>query len=81
MDGCKYCRMNEDGDCPDDRKSLFDFEICRLTCSEIGKELHVDGTIYNNRLCVYLGGIYSLFSGEKKIKYCPMCGRKLKEEE
>lgn len=79
MKDCAYCKMIEGGAYPEDHEQIFDFEICKLSNSEMGDELSVYGTLYYDQLCVGLAGHYYLFQGVKKINYCPMCGEKLKE--
>ena len=77
--GCRYCRMETNGDIPDNHKS-----IKTKIYNGIFKSFSIEVDIFNNMLCVYpsaeWGGDPFLFSAKAPIKYCPMCGRKLERE-
>ena len=68
-EGCKYCRMEENGDIPEDHLDIFDICIGYV----FGRGLHIDGMIYKNTLSITENDTIA----EIPIKYCPMCGRKL----
>ena len=69
MDGCKYCRMEKNGDIPEDRLDIFSVCIGNV----FGRELRIDGMIYKNKFSITENDTIA----EIPIKYCPMCGRKL----
>ena len=76
MDGCKFCRMEKNGDIPKDRIDLFRMNLGKM----FNYEIEVDGMIAHNAL--HIGpeiGHYSASGIEVPINYCPMCGRKLSE--
>ena len=81
MNGCKYCRVEFDGDIPDDRKSLqiknfmsiMGNKIDLLAMITTGDTLAFDPT---SKALNYFGETKYI-----KINYCPMCGRKLGGEE
>lgn len=71
---CLYCKMEENGDFPDDHPDLFAMRLGKV----FGYEISTYGYVGNGIL--YIGTNFGVDSGpvlEKKIKYCPMCGRKL----
>ena len=67
--GCKYCRMEENGDIPDDRKDVFNYRLGRL----FGQDICLTGMICRGKLCL----ITDQTNKEIKIRFCPMCGREL----
>ena len=90
MIGCKYCRMEENGDFGPDLTSLLTMEQCWKPGKEV-KTVGVNGimrtkgtiptqlmevTVFDNRLNICFNGEFEF---ERIIKYCPMCGRELKK--
>jgi len=70
MEGCEYCRMEPNGDIPEDRKDLFNIKIGRVFDHD---EL-LSVCIVKNKMDLIGGNNYCK---SIKIHYCPMCGRKL----
>ena len=76
---CKYCNFEPNGDCPDDRKYLIDITVSSRL------DINLCGAIFSNGhreildLDINCKG-NSLIDRQIKIKYCPMCGRKLNEK-
>lgn len=92
MIGCKYCRMEENGDFGPDLTPLLLMEQCwrpgkdvktvsmngiERTKSTIPTQL-MEVTVFDNRLQICFNGEFEF---EREIKYCPMCGRELKNME
>ena len=70
MEGCEYCRMEPNGDIPEDRKDLFNLKIGKV----FDTEALLSVCIVRKKMSL-IGG--NNFCHEIRIKYCPMCGRKL----
>lgn len=84
--GCRYCRMEENGDTPYDRKYIIFkanemFTILKRAKADVGlfsgNELHLSIDV-EDALCPSTPD--RIYRGVAKIKYCPMCGRKLERE-
>ncbi len=71
MSECKYCRMEPNGNIPDDREDIFRLEVMKL----FGRSFVLYGSILHSRLGFTDSLGYT--SEEIKINFCPMCGRKL----
>ena len=67
---CEYCRMEPNGDIPDDRKDLFSVKIGRI----FGVDTFIYVSVFKNKMEMIDG---NGFSKTIRIHYCPMCGRKL----
>lgn len=67
---CEYCRMEPNGDIPEDRKDLFNIKIGRV----FDHDALLSVCIVKNRMDLIGGNNYCK---NIKIHYCPMCGRKL----
>lgn len=65
--GCEYCLK--------DTKSLID-----EAGEDKGLKSFLETRIEGNSLCTYADIRSEYQEGEKKINYCPMCGRRLEEE-
>lgn len=72
MENCKYCSMEPNGNIPADRKDLFTYKLGKL----FGEEIILYGLVCRNKLSI-IGN--SSTAKEIKIKYCPMCGKKLQK--
>ena len=75
---CMYCDMTPDGDIPADRESLIYEEFGEI----LGQKVAMIGDIFQGKFEIEIAP-FSVLSGktiEIQIKYCPMCGRKLKGE-
>ena len=75
MAKCKYCARGEENEC------VFVNRKCPDLLSAF-----ISGRIIDNKLWVraYIGAYFSeaeVIGITKKIKYCPMCGRKLQKGE
>lgn len=70
MEGCEYCRMEPNGDIPDDRKDLFNIKIGKVFDTEA-----LLSVVIVKRKMSLIGG--NNFCKEIRINYCPICGRKL----
>ena len=70
MEGCEYCRMEPNGDIPEDRKDLFSTRIGRVLDTNVLLSI----CIVRNRMDIIGGNNYCK---EVKINYCPICGKKL----
>lgn len=70
---CKYCRMLENGDVPEDRESVFNITVGNLS----GTDVRIIGTLCNNELNVCLDTGTTDKGYDVRIRYCPMCGRDL----
>lgn len=70
MDGCKYCRMDPNGDIPEDREDLINVKVGKVFDSDVFASV----VIVRNKMDL-IGG--NNFCKEIKINYCPICGRKL----
>lgn len=91
MKFCKYCSIPEFCEELEEleakKNKMFNTEI--LTRN---KALKINGipfgdiwvSIYGNELQLHIAGSHEIFDiihfSSRKIKYCPMCGRKLKKE-
>ncbi len=90
MSECKFCNWLENGDFPEDREDLMFFRDIDIPI----KEGHLVGQIYINEqvfigrkngkqtlgLLVWTDDMDEVFSVDKEINFCPICGRKLKED-
>ena len=69
-DGCEYCRMEPNGDIPEDRKDLFNLKIGKV----FDTDAFLSVFVIKKKLSLVGGNNYCK---EVRIHYCPMCGRKL----
>lgn len=79
MIGCEYCRMEDNGDYGRDLRPLMELEG-GWTDSHTGKTVtnqFLEITVMGNTLNVCFNGEYEMI---REIKYCPMCGRELKDD-
>lgn len=89
MKGCKYCRMEDNGDFGGDLKPLGIINLGWKPEAGDFKAVTVNGyknafiathlmeiSIMRDALSVCINGEYEM---ERKIRYCPMCGRDLQE--
>lgn len=77
---CKYCNNSDDFESNDEY--LVEGKVPLVLDSELDMYVYLDS---DNKLSMVVGvliggtgGDYKAF--KKKIKYCPMCGRKLVEQ-
>ena len=77
MSECKYCRVEPNGDIPDDRRSFWYKKILSIFGRNIELQLMI--TTGGNVEAELLDREGRTYSDTKiiKINYCPMCGRKL----
>jgi len=76
MNGCKYCRVEPNGDIPYDRESIWVRKFMSLM--GIDFDLQIWFTTKNNLAIDLENDRYPFEKGAVvKINYCPMCGRKL----
>lgn len=72
---CEYCKENDEKECvainliDEQRQGLFDEVVFQLYIDYGKLVMYVDN----------IGGSQNYFESQKKINYCPMCGRKLSE--
>ena len=75
MAKCKYCCFG--------RKESDEFPTPLIKAKKYGNDYYV-GIVANNNPYLYIeadnGGIGLFLDKRFKINYCPMCGRKLREE-
>ena len=72
-DKCLYCYMEDDGDVPDNRKSLFYFNFIKIFGRD---DIGLDAMIVYNSIDICTDNAKK--SKQIKINYCPMCGRRLR---
>lgn len=78
MGKCRYCNFEENGDVPQNRLYFPNIKIGELG----GRSMFLSGLLLEGNKLVY--SVDSPYSSSMpsdicriKIKYCPMCGRKL----
>lgn len=71
MNECEYCSLGKDG------KSLISHQKYEYSGVADETDLGIEAWINNNRLIVETDTDYQV----KKINFCPMCGKRLKEEQ
>lgn len=90
MDGCKYCKVEPNGDIPDDLGQLIVWEGVinveeKAETEAASVYIHTktrvscDVEVTRNELCLFIDpedtDTYTLMTAP--INFCPMCGRKL----
>lgn len=82
MKGCKYCCVNENGECTSDLKELISYKkryttknrAVKIYDEGISGEMGIEISVNRNMLSYFEDGE---LRAERIIKYCPMCGRQL----
>lgn len=91
MIGCEFCRMEENGDFGFDLKPLAVINAGWKPETKEVKAVTIDGyknafiatqlmeiTVMRDALNICFNGEYEF---ERKIRFCPMCGRRLKKND